>query len=376
MKSILYVILIVLGFVNLNAQRGQSNENGKLEHLKSSLDLTDEQSEKIEQIFKNAHEQRKEGSRSESRETIQKEIEGVLSDEQLVKFAEIKQSNGRRGRRGHAMKTQRKKAFTKDEEVQEKLQEMRQELEEGISEEDRQTIDELRIAFVERKESFKGKKADFRSLSDDEKKTLKEELKASKAEMKEDRETLKGLVEKYKTDIEHIFTENETFFAEKKEEAKEEWKAKKEEWKEKKQNGESIEKEERVKGSKANKGRTSQRHRARGKKLPKHASFLLLDPYKDESESGYLIKDVNSISISPNPASTNANISYEVKQAGLIRVEIRDESGRVHEVITNEVLESGTYTKSIEISKYQDKTYYISISDGHTIQTEKLLIQK
>jgi len=70
------------------------------------------------------------------------------------------------------------------------------------------------------------------------------------------------------------------------------------------------------------------------------------------------------------------NVTYEVKNAGQVRVEIRDESGRVYEVITNEALDAGTYTKAIETSKYQDKTYYISISDGKTITTEKLLIQK
>lgn len=405
MKYILIIAVFIFGIqTSVISQRGN---NGKIEHLKTELGLSDTQAEELKNIFEGLRNDSEETSREEKKKAMDEGIAQVLTEEQLVKFDELK-PNGRRsfGKRGKGGKKGKgmRKGISKDEETVNRLREMRIELDESISEEDKIVIDELRQAFAERKEGVKDKRESYKDLTDEEKKELREERKAKreaykelseeeKNEIKEERKAnkeavkadikkLKDIAETYETEITDLFEENKAFFDEKKAERKEEWKEKKQEWKEKKE--EWKEKKEEGKDGRRNSrdNRMERNHskadhgKPRGGHLDKEAKFLLMDPDALQENAKEVIEEFNTISISPNPASILTNVTYEVKNAGQVRVEIRDEAGRIYDVIVNETLEAGTYTKSIETSKYQDKTYYISITDSKSIKTEKLLIQK
>lgn len=381
MKYIILVIAIIFGIQSSSiAQRGYK---GKVEHLKSELGLSDTQAEELKSVLEDLRKDKDSAEDQDKRTAMKEAIQSVLTDEQLVKFEEISK-NGRRGK-GHMGKAAKradkmKKGLGKDEETLERLKEMRVELEESISNDDKALIDELRVSLGVLKGMSKMDKADYKELSDEEKKALRVARKEKHEEVKAEKEKLKVLVEKYKLEIESLFEENETFFKEKKEEQKEQWKEIREEKKleRKEGNKKDIDRSDNTKEDQMSGRKNGRRGNAkRGKHhLPKHAGFLLMDPNMEGENAEEIIQELNSISVSPNPASSMTNVTYDVKQGGQVRVEIRDETGRIYEVITNEVLEAGTYTKAIETSKYQDKTYYVSISDGKTIKTEKLLIQK
>jgi len=381
MKYIILVITILFGIQSSsNAQRGHK---GKLEHLTAELELSDAQAEELKTVIEELKENKESAGDQDKRAIMNEAIQSVLTEEQLAKFEEL--NKNRRKGKGHKGKDRNQggkmsKGLSKDEETLERLKEMRTELDESISADDKIVIDELRASLADLKGNSRRNKGDYKELSDEEKKALKETRKAKKAEVKAAKEKLKVLVDKYKPEIKSLFEENKTFFEEKKAEQKEEWKERKAERKERRKEGseKEIDKSDEQKEGQISERRNSLRDNAkRGKhRMPRHAGFLLMDPDMEGENAEEVIQELNSISISPNPASSMTNVTYEVKEGGQVKVEIRDELGRIYEVITNENLAAGTYTKAIETSKYQDKTYYISISDGKSIKTEKLLIQK
>ncbi len=381
MKYALLIIVLCLGIqTSAISQRGHEGSKGKIEHLKSELGLSEAQAEELKTVFEGLRENTEATSREDKRAAMDSAIAQILNEEQLAKFQELKTKKGAKGKRGNNGKKGRKakRDLAKDEETLNRLREMRKELDESISEEDKILIEELRLTFAKHKENVKGSRKDYKQLSDDEKQALKVERKAKHEEAKVDMKELKAIAEKYETEIASIFEDNEDFFKEKKAEQKEEWKAKKKEWKEKRQERKEELKIDGEKEGGVPDGKHDKRWKGkkRGRHFSKQTRFLLMDPNGVQEDVNEVIGDFNTISVSPNPASVMTNVTYEVKTAGQIRVEIRDETGRVYEVITNEALEAGTYTKSIETSKYQDKTYYLSIIDGKSIKTEKLVIQK
>lgn len=385
MKYILIVMVTILGFqTSAISQRGEGSKKGKIEHLKSALELSDAQAEELKTVFETLKENTETTSREEKKTAMDEAIAEIFTEEQLAKYEDLrldKKNFNRKGSRAGNKKGKSKRGLAKDEETINRLQEMRVELDESISADDKLLIAELRQKFADQKENEKSKRGSFKGLSEDEKKAFRETRKVEREAMKADVKQLKTLAEAYESEISSLFEENQSFFEEKKAEQKEEWKAKKEEWKKAKNEYKGNKEKSSVKDrerseSKADKGGRGKHRSGRGGHLSKGEKFLLIDPNVESEGLKELSREINTISASPNPAATMTNVTYEVKNAGQIRVEIRDESGRVYEVIANEALEAGTYTRAIETSRYQDKTYYISISDGKSIKTEKLMIQK
>jgi len=380
MKYILIVVAILFGLqTSAISQRGEhGGDKGKINHLKTELELSDAQADELKSIFEAMRENKEETSREEKKAAMEEAIVEVLTDEQLAKYEELqlnrKVSRGKNSKAGMKGRKMRK-GLSKDEETLNRLKEMRVELDESISADDKIEIDHLRQSFANRKEVIKENREVYKELSDDEKKEFREERKTKRDEMKADIKQLKELTKKYNAEISSLLEENKDFFEEKKAERKEEWKEKKEERKEEGKEGRKANRENRE--NKFERKHSKEDHtRTRGGHFSKGMKFLLMDSNSSTDDASGIVREFNSISVSPNPASVMTNVTYEVKNDGQVRVEIRDESGRVYEVVTNESMKAGTYTKAIETSKYQDKTYYISISDGKSIKTEKLLIQK
>lgn len=373
-KILIALFLVGLQF-NAFSQRGK-DKNHRIDHLITSLELSEEQADQVKEIFESHRAEMTPENRKDQMDAIHKEISEILTEEQLIKFEEII-SKGRSGMKGRKHRGKHGKHGFKDDEVTVRLLEMRAELEEDLSETDKASLAGLRVSLAETKEAIKAKKEDAKDLSKEERKALKKELKPLLKEVKADLKEVAEIAKNYKDEIKSLFEANKEFFEEKKAERKAEWQEKKEEWKE---TNEGTDKpkgwKERRKGERGDKGHRGERDGMGRKHSSKEVHFLLLDPNASDEAKGELIREINSISIAPNPAYNSTNVSFEVKQGGMIRVDIRDESGKIYETLANEVLDAGSYTRPVNTNKYLDKIYYISISDGKSVQTEKLIIQK
>lgn len=380
MKYTILFTIVFFGFQSIAySQRGDGGKKGKIEHLKSTLGLSDTQAEDLQSAFLKVKEDGQSTTREEKKVELDKAVADILTEDQLVKYNAIRDTRkGFKNKKANKRKWGKKMKswIVKDEETLNKLREMRQELDESISLEDKQLIDDLRQTFAQHKAERKTARKEMKELSHEERKALKEERKQIREGTKVDREKAKSLSEKYETEIASLFEDNKTFFEEKKAIRKEKLKSIKQEHRDAK----DLEKETKEKIGTKRKAKASENriHTRKqwgndGKRhFSKEVMFLLMDTEIVEDVK----QEANSIILAPNPASNMTNVTYEVKKQGHIKVEIRDDMGRIYEVIVDESLEPGTYTKALETSRFQDRTYYISISDGTSVKTEKLIILK
>lgn len=110
-KAILLSAVALLSFSSVNAQRGNGRQRmtveERVDNLKKELCLTDSQATKITVLYTDFQKERKNGgdiSREQMRsrrEELNKQIEGVLSDEQKAKYRNMQtQRKGGQGHRG------------------------------------------------------------------------------------------------------------------------------------------------------------------------------------------------------------------------------------------------------------------------------------
>ena len=99
MKKVIISSLVVIMTLSIQQIWAQRSPSGKIEHLKTELDLTDDQVTQIEKIFESKHEEMKalrdsdDKTREEKhkamedfRQSVHKEIESVLTESQLEKI--------------------------------------------------------------------------------------------------------------------------------------------------------------------------------------------------------------------------------------------------------------------------------------------------
>jgi Spy/CpxP family protein refolding chaperone len=111
MKKLIMSSLIVFMIFTVQKTWAQRPPSDRIDHLKTELNLTDNQVTQLEKIFESRHEEMQAlrsadyKSREEKREAMQgfresmeKEIEVVLDETQYAKFQEIKKE--RRGEHG------------------------------------------------------------------------------------------------------------------------------------------------------------------------------------------------------------------------------------------------------------------------------------
>lgn len=83
----------------------------------------------------------------------------------------------------------------------------------------------------------------------------------------------------------------------------------------------------------------------------------------------------NTLSLAPNPTSDYATISYEIKTAGNITLELRDDQGRKVEVISSGYLDVGNYSKRLDMTDFVSSTYFVTMRSDSEVITEKLILQ-
>ncbi len=86
--------------------------------------------------------------------------------------------------------------------------------------------------------------------------------------------------------------------------------------------------------------------------------------------------ELNTLSLRPNPTSDFVTISYEIKAAGKITLDLKDEQGRTITTIAQGHKELGQYSKRINLSDLASSIYLVSLKSENDILTEKLVLQK
>jgi len=383
MKKIIISSLVVIMALSVQQIWAQRSPSGKIDHLKTELDLNDDQVSQLGKMFESkhdemkalrstddkTHEEKKEAMQS-FRQAIEKEIEGILNEDQILKFQEMKKGReGKHGMEGKQMGHHQKLKDGKGEELHKQIKaykeenikpvmlEQRAKLEPKISEEDKQVIAEFRLEFVkmkaERQARFEemkesGDAADFKKMHK-ERKGLVDDDK---------RDKMKSLVEKYKDDIEPLFAE----VADQQEKWKNDIKAIAKSTLE--INDEEIEH-----------GKRKMRHMHGGhKEMNKMVHFLLLDPSEKTNtpSSQSLIKEVTAY---PNPASSVTTIDYDVLEDGNVLIELRDNKGKLLKTVKNTFHEKGNHRVTILLDSYQSDLFYVLIQDKNGLATTKNIVR-
>lgn len=386
----LSIFLLALCSITLaSAQGGPRGPRGKnldAEKLKAELQLTDQQVEQIEALTSEQRSQMQalrdqEFENREDRRAAMKEIHTayqnglaeILNDEQELKLKAIRQeARSQRQARAQEFGKQRQAARSemgayRSENIQPVILEQRAKLESKISAEDKALIATLRAQKPERPKRLE-------NPSMEERKAAKEDFEARKEEMKAHREQVKALVETYESDIDALFAEIQPQIEEWKQDMKEIAQEHRPEHREKRAEGEAGRKGKKGKAGK----RGKRKHRGeRGEHaMMSKGAFLLLDPNSPMTNEAAAPQAITEIRVFPNPTFNQNTLSYTVKEAGHLRIELHNESGRLIEVLFDGSKEKGTYQLEVDMSKLRNGVYYYTVQDQAGLQSHKVIVNK
>ena len=109
----------------------------------------------------------------------------------------------------------------------------------------------------------------------------------------------------------------------------------------------------------------------------KKGAFLLMNPNQIEASSeGIEARALTAVNIFPNPATTQNTVSYEVIEAGQVRIELHNEAGNTLKVVVDAYREVGEYTVEVDLSNLKDGLYYYSINDQSGVSTKTVVVSK
>jgi hypothetical protein len=407
-KLIISSVAILLFTVSSFAQRGANH----LEKLSTALELSADQKTVLANKFETFHAnlkqlrteegewETKKASMKTLKQNFRKEIVSVLNAEQLEKF-ESHEANrkGKRkafhkggdenmkGKKGkfamHKKQRGAKRAAFKKELLPIAL-EQRAKLDKEISKKDRKTIDKLRVAIKTKKEAqrkvWKERKEVFKNgekPSKEEIITMKEQYRLEREEFMagEEMTLLKALVEKYDSEIEEytkpIHAAKDKLI---------------EEHKSKSKSKANCEGDCKGKGAKGHagksmmKGKRGHRKGMAGKESlvdRRKAKFLLLDPEMKVSEAKFErpSSTVDRIKVFPNPATNLNTISYNVKTAGKIDVQLWDEKGNLIKTVFSGMQEAGDQQIQVTTGELISGGYYYTIKDANGVVINKKFIK-
>ena len=386
----LSIFLIALCSITaLSAQRGPRGPRGKVldsDKLKTELNLSDDQVQQIEALTSTQRTQMQElrdqdFESPEDRRAAMKEIHTayrnglaeILTDEQESQLKAIQQEARTKRKARSKEFGEKRKAARKDigayrtENIHPVLLEQRAKLDAKISAEDKALIAELRAKQPERPKRLE-------NPSIEERKAAKEAYEANKEERTAFKEQLKALVETYESEIDALYAEIEPQVEQWKKEMKELAQEHHSEGMKKRKHGESSGAGKKGKAGKRGK-RGQKGERGRAFLLPKGA-FLLLDPNAPATQEEGLAQAITEIKVFPNPTFNQNTLSYTVKQAGHLRIELHNESGRLIEVLFDGSKETGSYQLDVDMSKLRNGVYYYTVQDQGGLQSQKVVVNK
>jgi hypothetical protein len=104
--------------------------------------------------------------------------------------------------------------------------------------------------------------------------------------------------------------------------------------------------------------------------------FLLWDTeeplpmFEDDNELGL---DIN---LFPNPASESVQVSLMLTQDENINIEVLDKDGKVVIDAKSENASEGLFTKTLNVSSFENGIYFVKIKAGTETMVKRLIIQK
>jgi hypothetical protein len=413
MKRIIAVFGFAIAFIfsqNLLAQHhhphhgphGKRGEGHLVEMVKADLNLTAEQEAQLTTLEESFRKERREmhlkmreneGMDREKmhehmktvREANFQKVLDILNPEQQAilkakkEEMEAKRLERRENRGTHRAEMKKMheeiKAY-KEQNVLPTLAVQRGKLEQVLSDEDKATIAELRPIFAEVKEqreaNMKNRKERKERPTPEMHEKMKAERKAAKEKMRPHVEVLQALVEKYDADIERLHQELET-----------EHKTWKEDIKAINEKHKPANMEE---GERMRRGKMHPRHenhrKMRGEKGEgkehfdrKRIHFLLMEPAEAQS-SNLSPNALTELTVFPNPASNMNTINYEVKQAGQVRIELKNDAGKTLRILSDSFKEVGKFSIEVDLANLRDGVYYYTITDGNGILSKKIVVSK
>lgn len=357
-----------------------------VEKLQQVLDLTDEQVTELEALRETlrndlqALKDQEFATQEERRDAVKNlmeahkaSVEELLTEAQLSKLEELEQNRPekrpRLNKEDAAALKQELKAYH-EANVLPVLREQRLKLETQLSAADKTQLETLRAEMKAQKEAMKEAKENGAFNHED--------RKANFEAGKTHREAVKALVEKYDAGITALL---------------EEIKPQAGQWKtdieaiQKKYASEAAPQGPQGQGQKMQRGPDRQpegkmapgkqrqgMQRKPGGPLSKGA-FLLMDPNAPQTDG--LDEEGLNLEVFPNPAGSFTTISYEVNQAGKVRIELRDKSGNLSSVLFDGYREAGTFKLEVDTGNLDSGVYYYTITDARGKQlTRQLVISK
>lgn len=86
---------------------------------------------------------------------------------------------------------------------------------------------------------------------------------------------------------------------------------------------------------------------------------------------------INKFEVSPNPAKTNTNISFQLKKKGHVNITVTDGLGRnIKTLLTTTGQEGIKYSLNFNVSNFNSGVYIIKIQSGDYLEIRKILIIK
>jgi len=376
MRYILMLLISSFAFTSnySQAQEAQASvprQSKKLDRLQVELELTADQVEQLRGNWKT------QGDREEKKAMLL----SILTEEQKVKYLELKEKPHHKGRGHHSRKhhghhkSKKHGRFHRadhdmDEETKSKLIEMRTSLEPAISEEDRASLAELRAI---RRTARAQKTFDsdmWNIMTEEEKKTYKRNWKENVNQWKQQHIVLQKLKDKYREDVKVLFESNKEFFEIKWAEVK---KMRGAEQAKMKLKAPEDREHCKVMGNKYDMFSKGHKH-TYGRR---YEAFLLMDAdIPVELTAEVHDRASNSLSIAPNPASQQTTLSYEIRTEGNITLQVRDELGRIIKDLGQKFLNVGSYTKILDTSELSSQLYFVTLWDDKELISQKLIIQQ
>lgn len=396
LQKIIRLALIVLAVGSLTIASAQPGPRGKrgprgpqmdVEKLKTELQLTDQQVQQIEDLTTEQRTQMKqlrdtEFESPEARREAMKALQGdyrdgladILTAEQQTKMKALQEGQRAKKQARAAQFKEKRKATRGDiksyreENVIPVLQAQRAKLESKISAQDKALISELRAKHAQRP-----KRLDNPSI--EEQKAAKAQFEANKEERQAHKEQIKALLKTYETDIDALYAEIEPQVEEWKSEMKEIAAENRPADAKKRQHKKDLG-EGKKQGQGGRKARMGDRGDKRGRVLLSKAAFLLLDPNTPATSTPTMQQAVTEIKVFPNPTFNQNTLSYSVKEAGHLRIELHNESGRLIEVLFEGNKDAGEYQLDVDMSKLRNGVYYYTVMDQKGKQSHKVIVNK
>lgn len=382
-KLIITTVVLALFSVMSYAQRGSH----MIDRMVSSLELSTDQEVQLKEKFESFKKEMQALRPSEATEakrdqmkglkkSFHKEVESLLTKDQLEQFHAMKSKKGphrmRGMKKGH--KAGHKSAMKA--ELMPIVKSQRTLFEKELSKKDKKSIEKLRVEFATLKEAkrteMKNAKMEF-ARGERPSKELKEEMKEAHRKEKEafmnsgSMKLALALVDKYEDEIkEYVLPIKE---------AKDKLVAKRKEACE----GKCTHNRQMKKGNAFRKkgGEKMQERKAMHEKM-RLVKFLLFDPEVTNIEKARLnrpIGSINEINSFPNPAINTNTLSYTLKERGMVEVELWDGKGNRVRSIEKDMKEAGTHEVQVSVGDLSSGLYYYTIKDQNGAILNKQFIK-